>query len=427
MSVVKEAETLELHGSGASASDPSGGALRLTLDNGSGVKAAISTFGATLLSLTVDGVEMTVRVDKSQLPCSKGTYAGATVGRVANRIALAKTFVEAANVSADSATTAPSPTAVPVKLTPNHGEHMLHGGASGFHARPWSLAEEFCTDEEVGVELRYVSADGEEGFPGALVVSVRYSLARARGQDERAELRMLHEAKLLEREESEDGAARGNVTTQVNVCNHAYWNLSAGAAGIKEHSLRVLCPSYVVVDESSIPSGALAAVAGTPMDFLTESKPIGRDIDQIGRHHAENRGYDHCYCTLAPGGQGGDGGDGEVDDAGSGLKVADRPGEAMRRSFGALHGDVDMAVIAELRYGARTMTVATSQPGVQVYTGNFLPGDARHSAVALETQHLPDTENQRQNGHKRFPSTILRQGETFRHATVHVFTQTGDL
>jgi aldose 1-epimerase len=216
--------------------------------------------------------------------------------------------------------------------------------------------------ESVGVKLTYVSPDGQEGFPGTLTTTVVYSL------NEKDELTI-------------DYTAATDKPTVVNLTNHCYWNLTgSGSRDVLDHELTLYCDKYLPVDENLIPSGALAAVKGTPMDF-TDGMAIGARIREVGN------GYDHCYVV--------------------------------RREGGRLQ---PVAKIIEPRSG-RVMEILSTEPGVQFYTGNFLNGTAtfgdfaKHHGFCLECSHYPDAPN-----HGFFPSTTLLPGDTYRQTTVHRFS-----
>ena len=285
-------------------------------------------------------------------------YFGAIVGRYANRIA-------GGQFSLDGTT---------YHLARNNGPNALHGGLRGFDKVLWS-GEPFAADSGAGVTLRYSSADGEEGYPGAMAVRVTY--------------RLTPDHDLIV-----DFEATSTRPTPVNLCQHTYWNLHGDGAGdILDHLLTLDASAYTPVDSTLIPTGEIAPVAGTPFDFRSPTA-IGARIDQPDPQLRVGRGYDHNW-------------------------VLDRGGRT---------GLVHAARLVDPVSG-RSLDISTTEPGLQFYSGNFLDGTVtgkggrvyRHrSALALETQHFPDSPN-----HPNFPSTILRPGETFRSRTVFRFGVTG--
>lgn len=250
-------------------------------------------------------------------------------------------------------------------LATNNGENHLHGGDKGFDKVIWA-AEVVETDDAVGVAFTYTSPDGEEGYPGELSVKATYLL---NNQDELS----------IEFEATTDQA------TPVNLTNHNYWNLAGEGSGpVLEQELKLNSSFYLEVNEGLIPTGNLLEVENTPFDFVDFHK-IGERIEQAG---GDPIGYDHCY-------------------------VIDR-GEA--------EGMVTAAVVRDPASG-RIMEISTTQPGIQFYSGNFLDGTAgsggfeQYNAFCLETQHYPDSPNQ-----EKFPTTILKPGETYSQKTVHKFS-----
>jgi aldose 1-epimerase len=254
-------------------------------------------------------------------------------------------------------------------LARNNGPNHLHGGVVGFDKVVWR-AREVAAGEEPALELTYRSRDGEEGYPGTLDVAVTYALT-AEG-----ELRL-------------DYRATTDRETVVNLTNHAYFNL-AGGGDILGHELLLPAARFVPTDATQIPTGEIRPVAGTPMDFTTPT-PIGARIraedDQL---RFANGGYDHTWL---------------VDGSPGTYRLAAR-----------LHEPAS----------GRVMEVFTTQPGVQLYTGNMLDGSLagkggqvyhKHAALCLETQHLPDSPNR-----PEFPSTVLRPGETYAESTGYRFT-----
>ena len=234
-------------------------------------------------------------------------------------------------------------------LSPNAGKNHIHGGKRGFHTIVWD-AKPIEDEKGVGVELTHTSPDGHEGYPGTLQVNVVYKLTNV------DELRMEY-------------TARTDKPTHVNLTNHAYWNLGGADSGeVLDHVLLLNADRYLPFGEGKIPLGELRSVEGTCMDF-TKPKTIGSRVDQV-----EGKAYDHCYVLNK------------------------EPGERMSLC----------ARVVEPKSG-RAMEVYTTQPGVQLYTGN-------RRGLCLETQHFPDSPNQ-----PHFPSTVLRPGQTYHEVTVHKF------
>ncbi len=244
-------------------------------------------------------------------------------------------------------------------LAVNNGPNHLHGGIDGFDRVVWQ-AEPFSEEGLCGVRFRMTSPDGDEGYPGALTVSAEYSWS---DQDE---LRYQFEATT-------------DAPTVLNLTNHAYWNLSGGKRpNILEHEVQLMCDRYLEVDEHLIPTGRILPTAGTDLCF---SKPrvIGTRMDKFPM----TSGYDHCYV------------------------VNGAAGEQPR-----------LAGVAVDPESGRKMEVFTTQPGMQLYTGNHLGGDhPAYSGLCMETQHYPDAPNK-----PEFPSTRLNPGETFREVTLHKFS-----
>jgi len=242
---------------------------------------------------------------------------------------------------------------VEYKLAANNGPNHIHGGRVGFAKVNWQAKALPSTEHEAAVQLTYLSKDGEEGYPGNLTVKVTYTLNDA------DELRIDYEA-------------TSDKATPVNLTNHAYFNL-AGHGDVLDHELWLAADRYTPADDQLIPTGEFASVKGTPLDFTTSTR-VGARIEQL---KPKPGGYDHNFV---------------INNGGNSLVLAAR--------------------VTEPKSG-RVMEVRTTQPGVQLYTGNHL----KHGALCLETQHYPDSVN-----HPDFPSTILRAGQTFKSATVFAFS-----
>jgi len=257
------------------------------------------------------------------------------------------------------------------EVTRNDGHNHLHGGAIGFDKRLFA-GRALERRDGAGVRLTLVSPDGDEGYPGELACAVRYLLT----DDDRLVI---------------DYRATSTRPTHVNLAQHSYFHLGgAGNGSVLQHELVVHADRYTPVDEELLPSGELAHVAGTPFDFRVAHTLGERILDPDPQLHIGG-GYDHNY-VLRPA----------------------RPTRAPRMAAELFHPE-----------SGRTLTVRTTEPGLQLYTGNFLAGSftgkggveyGRHAGVCLETQHWPDTPNQ-----PRFPSTVLRPGQVFRSRTVYAF------
>ena len=247
---------------------------------------------------------------------------------------------------------------------PNDGPNLLHGGKSGFHRAIWGV-EHFDTPASAGAILRYTSPDGEGGFPGTLDVTVTYLLSDAN-------------------ELVFEYLATTDRPTPLNLTQHFYLNLAGHGAGkIWDHELQIAASRYLPVDDEGIPTGQIEPVVSTPFDFRT-ARLIG-DALATGDAEQRARGYDHTFVLDAE-------------------PVAARLVEPL---------------------SGRTLEIETTEPGIQFYSGNFLPDgmqgkDGRiyhqHSALALETQHFPNAPNV-----PAFPSTILRPGQEYRSRTIYRF------
>ena len=274
-------------------------------------------------------------------------FFGAIIGRYGNRIGHGSFTLDGKKYS----------------LPLNNGENTLHGGPHGFNNVVWQAKS--ITN---GVELTYLSKDGEAGYPGNLSAVVRYTLIKG-------DLRIEY-------------SATTDKDTVVNLTNHSYFNL-AGQGDILNHQLTLHASRFTPVDAGLIPTGELKSVEGTPFDFR-KATAVGARINADDEQLHRGRGYDHNWVLDSSGGKLTEAA--ELYDAGSG----------------------------------RVLKVLTDQPGIQFYSGNFLDGsiigkggrpDELHAALCLETQHFPDSPN-----HPDFPTTELKAGERYHTVTVYSFS-----
>lgn len=277
---------------------------------------------------------------------------GAATGRFANRIAGGKFTLDGKTY----------------QLPLNNGPNTLHGGPQGFDKRVWA-AESAPGPDGPAVRMTYLSRDGEEGFPGNLAVAITYTVTA-------------DDALRIDYEAVTDRA------TPINLTNHSYFNLAGPGSGtILDHEAFIDADRYTPVDETFIPTGELASVEGTPLDF-TRPTPIGERIDEM---RGEPGGYDHNFVLRGDG-----------------------------------NGSVVAARVRDPKTG-RVLEMFTTEPGVQFYTGNFLDGSvkgkgtvySKRTGFCLEAQHFPDSVH-----HENFPPVILRPGETYRQTTTYKFSAT---
>ena len=330
----------------------------ITLRDGSGMQAQLWTLGAALHALQVpdrDGKYADVILADATLDATlaKPQYFGTIVGRFANRIAKGRFTLDGKQY------------AIPA----NDGPNTLHGGTRGFDKVVWEVVEA----KPDRATLRYVSPDGDQGYPGKLTVTASYALE---GDGTLAiEYR-----------------ATTDAPTIVNLSNHAYWNLSGEGSGTAmDHELTIAADAYTPVDETLIPTGEVVPVAGTVFDFRT-AKPIGRDLRTGSEPQLlRGRGYDHNWVVSR--------------------SIAKQPREVAR--------------VHDPRSG-RVMTLSSAQPGLQFYSGNFLDGTTvgkrgqvyrQGDAFVLEPQLFPDTPNQ-----PSFGSARLVPGKQYVNRMVYRFT-----
>ena len=320
-----------------------------TLVNSKGTVVTITNYGGTVTSFVTpdkNGNKSSIIIgfDSLQPYLQKPPYFGALIGRYGNRIGDAKFTLDGRTY----------------QLAANNGKNHLHGGLKGFDKVVWDASA--FVDSIPSLTLKYLSKDGEEGYPGNLNVTVQYTLTN----DD--ELKIEYNAET-------------DKATPVNLTNHSYFNLTGDVSQtILNHTLMIDADNYTPVDTTLIPTGEIKSVKGTPFDF-TSVKKIGQDFDSVAG------GYDHNWVLNKK--------------------------------------DASLQKIAELSdsISGRSMEVYTTQPGLQFYTGNFLDGTftnhdstpiKQHAALCLETQHFPDSPNK-----PNFPSTILKPGEKYHSVTIY--------
>lgn len=339
------------------APSPKGDITLVKIINNNGATVVLSTLGAGIVE--VDVPDANGKMENVVLGYANpadyiadGPCAGKVPGRYANRIAKGHLVVDGKAY----------------KLPINNGPNHLHGGPEGFQNQIWDIT--FTGDNFV--EMRYHAADGEQGYPGNLTAVVRYLWT----DDNTLELEM---------------SATTDAVTVVNLTNHAYWNLAGQNSGsVLEHIMKLNASRYLPTDDTLIPTGEIAPVAGTPMDFTTP-KELGRDIKADFPALKYGKGYDNCWV---------------IDNY--------TPGKVQ-----------EVAVLADSVSG-RVLTVLTDQPGVQVYTGNWLAGSPKnkegrsyndYDGVAIECQDFPDAPNK-----PVFPSTQLEPDVEYRRRIIFKFT-----
>ena len=324
--------------------------------NDNGLVLKMITYGATVTSLEVPDRDGKMANITLSCPDIEGyekctSYFGASVGRFCNRVAKGKFSIDGKQYS----------------LATNNDPNHLHGGDKGFDKVVWN-AEPIEYDRAVGVRFTYTSKDGEEGYPGNLSCKVVYTLTNDN------ELKIEYEAET-------------DRLTIVNLTNHTYFNLAGeGSGSILDHELTLKGNRYTAIDDGFIPTGELASVKDTPLDFTT-THTIGERVNQVPG--PDPGGYDHNYVIN---------------------------GKA---------GELRLAATAHDPTTGRVMEVLTTEPGIQLYIGNHLDGIKgkggkaynKRNAFCLETQHYPDSPNR-----PEFPTTVLRPGEKYATTTIYRFS-----
>lgn len=329
------------------------------LTNANGLEMCVTNYGAKVVSLMVPDKEgnfadIVLGEDSIDIYVNrpKDFYYGAVIGRYGNRIGGAKFTLDS----------------VEYVLSANNNGNSLHGGPKGFHHRVWDVEQ---PDKQTLV-FSYVSADGEEGYPGNLTVKMTYKLTD-------------NNEFYVEYEATTDKA------TVINLTHHSYFNLAGDAAGsINDHILMLNADFYTPVDQTLIPTGEVLPVEGTPMDFRTPFVIGDRVNDTSFVQIQYGLGYDHNWVLNK-----------------------------------TVPGTLELAAVVKDPKSGRVMEVLTTEPAIQFYGGNFMTGQTgkggrvypHRGAFCLETQHYPDSPNKPQ-----FPTTTLRPGETYSHICIYKFT-----
>lgn len=324
-----------------------------TFTNSKGEQVKITNYGSiitTWISADKNGKKSSIVLgyDNLESYLAEPPYFGAIIGRFANRIAKGKFQLEGVTYS----------------LAVNNGENHLHGGNKGFDKVVWDA--EIINNDTPSLLLSYLSQDGEEGYPGNLKVTVRYTFT------DNNELEIEYNAET-------------DKSSPINLTNHSYFNLTGDVKNpILNHSLMIDADNYTPIDSNSIPTGEIKSVTATPFDFTKPTK-IGEKINYIG-------GYDHNYVLNK------------------------------KDNF------VEPIAILTDDISGRKLEVFTDQPGIQFYSGNYLNGTLKtddgqaiekHTALCLETQHFPNSPNE-----PKFPSVILNPGEKYQTTTKYKLSQT---
>lgn len=324
--------------------------LLYTFGTDNGMEVSITNYGGIITSIKVpdrQGVaeEITMGFDSVEQYLKPHPYFGALVGRYANRIGKSQFVIGNSHYN----------------LSQNSGRNHLHGGNLGFDKKVWMPYVEQERDS-IRLTLSYLSPDGEEGYPGNLLVNATYRIFNSN------EIRI-------------DYIALSDRPTHVNLTSHGYFNLNGFRGDVLNHLLQIDANHYLPLDRELIVTGEIRELSGSPFDFRVP-KAIGTDIDLV------DGGYDNCFLLNEP--------------------TLDQP-----------------SILLHDPLSGRQMEIYTTQPGVQLYTSNFLDGTLtghsgivykKHWALCLEAQHLPDTPNKPQ-----FPSTLLKPGNEYRQTTRMVF------
>ena len=332
-----------------------------TLKNAAGMTMKVSDYGTIVTELWVPDtkgqmVDVVLGRPSLQGYIERTQYFGCTAGRCANRIAKGQFTIDGKAC----------------QVTCNNGPNCLHGGAKGFDKRLWD-GKAGMVNGDPSITFTYVSAAGEEGFPGTCTAKVTYTLT-------------------AKNELAVDMQATTDAPTCVNLAHHTYWNLGGqGSGSILDHELTLNADRYTPVDAALITTGEITDVAGTPLDFR-KAKAISTDFAKLPATKDDPGGYDHNFVVNGAAG-------------------------SMRTC----------ATVRSPKSGI-VMVVSSDQPGIQFYSGNFLDGVpgkgtatyAKNDGLCLETQAFPDSINKQ--GKAGWPDVVLRPGKTYSHRMVHAFT-----
>jgi aldose 1-epimerase len=330
-----------------------------TLRNGNGMEAQISTYGGIVVSLKVPDKngqlgDVVLGYDGLDDYLKETPYFGSLIGRYGNRIAKGRFTLSG----------------VTYQLATNDGPNSLHGGIKGFDKRVWSANPRIQSNEPV-LELRYVSPDGEEGYPGTLDVRAVYRLTEDNA------LRL-------------DYTATTDKDTVINLTQHSYFNLAGqGSGDILNHVVMMPADRFTPVDATLIPTGELPSVSGTPFDFR-QPIAIGARINQDDQQLKFGKGYDHNWV------------------------------------FNKRVGDLTLLARVTEPTSGRILEVLSTEPGLQFYSGNFLDGRLTgkggkvynfRNGFCMEPQHFPDTPNK-----PNFPTAVLKPGQTYQNTIIYRFS-----
>ncbi|MBU0914154.1 MAG: galactose mutarotase [Gammaproteobacteria bacterium] len=314
--------------------------IRLTA--GTGLEVELLPLGATIRSIRLFGQELTLNYPQAADYQTDEFYLGATAGRVANRIAKGRFELNG----------------VAYQLDCNNGPNHLHGGVAGFNRQLWQVLKQ----QPDSVQLYLRSADGDQGYPGAVQVWQQFRIV-----DQQLELSFL---------------ALSNKDTVLNLTNHCYFNLNHDGISIENHQLQLTATHYLPTDEHAIPTGERRAAAGTAFDF-SKAKLVGPALKQQDPQLALANGFDHCFIWQ-----------------------------------GAEAAELKLMALLSSEQSGRQLEVFSTQPGLQLYTGNFLASPfAPRQGICLEAQGWPDAINQ-----LGFPSTLLKAGELYQQQIVYKFS-----